>query len=180
MQLGIIYENPNNFIKFLKNEFKIEFNYYCCKLFTLTKIFEKIYDIKHFNDINEFIEFISNYIIEKIENLNITDNLTVKKKDVTKESIKKYINDNLENAIKIIKIEKEYADKVINSTFDSILNFTNKEKNDIKNKLIELEKYIKDKKNSTNDRTVINILDRISSRIDEVKTSGVFKEFFSY
>lgn len=180
MQLGIIYKNPDDFIKFLKNEFKIEFNYYCCTLFTLTKILEKIYDIKGYKNINEFIEFISNYIIEKIENLNITDNFTVKKKDITKESIKKYINDNLENAINIIKVEKEYADEVINSTFDSILDFTNEEKNDIKNKLIELEKYIKDKTNSTKDRTVINILDRINSRIDEVKTSGVFKEFFSY
>lgn len=148
----------------------LQYNCYTHDEFYITKILQSFYNNNDCKDINDFIEKFCNFLYNNRNKFNINEDI---------EKIKKFFIDNLEHTKKIIKAEIKYTEKTYDNILKLLTSFTNEEIVYIKKKIEELNTYLEQQNNTSDDRATLELIKRIKDRIDIVKKSGVFEEFFS-
>lgn len=158
------------------NKFKIT-NRTDNKIVDLQIAFKKIYSDNFNNDINRFNDFID-YICDQLWNIDDIcwnkGEIKTKNYENKVDKFKKFLKDNIENALKILQDQKKryyYFDYIKREKYKEIINkpFTNEEINNINQKLQILKDFLTNNKNKTQTKAILK-------KIQLIKDSKIFTE----
>ena len=153
-----------------KLKINLQYNCYTHDEFYITKILQSFYNNNNCKNINDFIEKFCNFLNNNKDKFKIQNDI---------KNIKNFFINNLENTKKIINAEIKYTENKYGNILKLLMSFTNEENEKKKKKIKELNTYLEHQNNTSDDRATLELIKRIKDRIDIVKKSGVFKNFFS-